>query len=294
FIPISCVPFRSERKSLAYNTSRHASPWRCGSTTGSDATTCHHDAPGMRRGGHGRITVRPGRLGRCRPRCGCTRVRRFRPHQSDISRALRPRAWSAGLCFLSRTTLELEALLMWPSFVFSRVGADSSSASRKRQGTRPNSRRQRFRPQIEALEDRLTPALLIVRSLTDAPVNLTDATVTLRDAIYAANNDLQVSPGGPTGSGADEIQFHSGLTGTIPLSQGELAITSNLKISGPGAGSLTISGSGLSRIFNVDDGVLGPTIDVQIVGLTLTGGKTLGSGGAIASFENLTVTNAVI
>jgi hypothetical protein len=133
---------------------------------------------------------------------------------------------------------------------------------------------------------------MIVGSLTDAPVNLADATVTLRDAIFAANNDVAVSPGGPIGSGTDEIQF--GVSGTIPLSQGELAITSNLKITGPGASSLAISGGGLSRIFNVDDSIAGPTINVEIVGLTLTGGTTADNGGAITSFENLTVTGAVI
>jgi hypothetical protein len=216
----------------------------------------------------------------------------FRPNQSDISRALRPRAWNDALCVLSRTTIELEALLMWLSSLFSRVGAGRSSASGQR--TRPHSRRERFRPQVEALEARLAPALLIVGSLTDTAVDLTDATVTLRDAVFAANNDLQVSPGGPTGSGSDEIQFQSGLIGTIPLSQGELAITSSLTITGPGASDLTISGGSLSRIFHVDDAAAGPTIDVEITGLTLTGGSTLASGGAIASFENLTVTGAVL
>ncbi|HMF14970.1 MAG TPA: hypothetical protein VKE94_21790, partial [Gemmataceae bacterium] len=81
------------------------------------------------------------------------------------------------------------------------------------------------RPWLESLEDRLAPALLLVNSLADAPVNLSDAVVTLRDAIHAANNDLAVSPGGPTGGGADEIQFAGGLTGTITLNQGRLVIT---------------------------------------------------------------------
>jgi hypothetical protein len=67
-----------------------------------------------------------------------------------------------------------------------------------------------------------------------------------------------------------------------------------LTVTGPGAGSLAISGGGLSRILNVDDGVGGPTIDVEIVGLTLTGGAAVDNGGAIRSVENVTVTEAVI
>src|SRR5206468_1937965 len=90
------------------------------------------------------------------------------------------------------------------------------SIKSKRRSSRPS-----FVPRLELLENRTAPAVLTVNSLADAPVDLTDTTVTLRDAIYAANNDLPVSPGGPTASGADEIRFESGLTGTISLVKGE-------------------------------------------------------------------------
>ena len=56
---------------------------------------------------------------------------------------------------------------------------------------------------LEQLEDRLAPAVLTVNSLQDLAVDLSDATVTLRDAIAAAETDAAVSPGGPSGSGAD-------------------------------------------------------------------------------------------
>src|SRR5262249_3049430 len=100
--------------------------------------------------------------------------------------------------------------------------------------------RNQHRPVLEILEDRMLPTVFTVNSLLDGPVNLGDTTVTLRDAIEAANSDVAVSPGGPIGSGADEIRFLAGLGGTIPLF-GELAIKSDLKITGPGATVLTIS-----------------------------------------------------
>ena len=96
----------------------------------------------------------------------------------------------------------------------------------------------RYRPRIEILEDRTVPAILMINSLLDpAFPDLTDSVVTLRDALYAANHDVQVSPGGPTGSGADEIQFQTGLSGIIQIHSilNELEVSSNLTITGPGA-----------------------------------------------------------
>jgi hypothetical protein len=49
------------------------------------------------------------------------------------------------------------------------------------------------------------------------------------------------------------------LTGVITLTSGELAVNQNLTISGPGAGLLTVSGNGASRIFDV-----GPTAIVML------------------------------
>ncbi|MEZ5942415.1 MAG: VCBS repeat-containing protein [Planctomycetaceae bacterium] len=72
-------------------------------------------------------------------------------------------------------------------------------------------------------------------------------------------------------------------TGTINLTQGQLVIDSNLKISGPGADQLTIDAQGNSRIFEVNGG-----IDVEIVGMTLTGGSSI-EGGAIRNTGNLTL-----
>ena len=73
----------------------------------------------------------------------------------------------------------------------------------------------------------------------------------------------------------------SGGPATILLLHGELAISESLTISGPGAGLLTIDASGYSRVLNIDDGKSASLVDVEISGLTLTGGTAIGSGGAI-------------
>src|SRR5262245_16782168 len=100
----------------------------------------------------------------------------------------------------------------------------------------------------EALEDRALPATITVTSLLD---NTTiDGLVTLREASQAANTDMAVDVS-TNGNGADTIVFAGGLTGTIELSGSELLISSDVTITGPGSGTLTIDGNDASRIFNV-------------------------------------------
>jgi predicted outer membrane repeat protein len=105
----------------------------------------------------------------------------------------------------------------------------------------------------------------------------------------------------------DTIHFDPILTAhgpaTILLTQGELRISDDLTIHGPGANLLTIDASGNDPTPDVDDGlgsrvfnVVGSStelIDVTIRGLTLTGGDT-NQGGAIRNIGNLTVLEAVI
>ena len=67
----------------------------------------------------------------------------------------------------------------------------------------------------------------------------------LRDAIANAN------PG-------DTIEFDMSpghVTSPITLTTGELTITQNLKIVGPGASDLTISGNSASTVFSIANGV---------------------------------------
>lgn len=93
-------------------------------------------------------------------------------------------------------------------------------------------------------------------------------------------------------AGADVITFQSGLTGTITLSTGELAINDSVSIVGPGAASLTIDADRTSRIFYLYDN--SALLDVTISGLTLTGGQET-TGGALWSYnESLTLDSMVI
>jgi len=91
----------------------------------------------------------------------------------------------------------------------------------------------------------------------------------------------------------DTIDF--AVTGTITLTNGELVITNDLAVAGPGVTNLTVSGNNASRVFNIAQG------NVTMSGLTITGGKTTGdngitetSGGGILSLGNLTLSRCVI
>ncbi len=103
-----------------------------------------------------------------------------------------------------------------------------------------------------------------------ASASLTDCS--LRQAIDAAN--LNADPGT-----IDHITFNSGVTGTITLGT-ELLVSEPVYINGPGANVLTISGGGVTRMFEID--MYGPnTLPVGIYRLTLSGGHIMGNGGAI-------------
>ncbi len=66
-------------------------------------------------------------------------------------------------------------------------------------------------------------------------------------------------------AGADDIVFQSGLTGTITLTGGELAITESATITGNGAANTVIDAQQMSRIFNVSQP--GATaVDVSLTG----------------------------
>jgi predicted outer membrane repeat protein len=142
---------------------------------------------------------------------------------------------------------------------------------------------------FEPLEDRRLLSTVTVDTLID--VNASDGLTTLREAIAAAMPN-------------DTIDFS--VTGTINLSSlGQLTINKNLTITGPGANLLTVRafdpsgtvGDG-THVFNIDDGNFTADKTVAISGLTLTGADVTASGnftgGAIQSFENLSITACTI
>jgi hypothetical protein len=120
---------------------------------------------------------------------------------------------------------------------------------------------------LETLEARCVPST--VTNLND------NGPGSLRDAIAT-------SPEGGT------VDFQPGLTGTITLTTGELAINKDLTIDGPGTSVITVSGNHASRVFNIGN------FAVAISGLAIANGAvTDGSGGGISNAGPLTVTDCI-
>ena len=83
----------------------------------------------------------------------------------------------------------------------------------------------------------------------------------------------------------------AGSPATIALTSGELGITKNMTINGPGADLLAVSGNNATRIFHIGSGAANVTID----GLTIRNGNgSNGSGGGIYNVGALTVTNSAL
>jgi hypothetical protein len=187
-----------------------------------------------------------------------------------------------AVAILEQTTLVKE-IPMWFRSLFDRVLARSARtpAWRGRHAPEHRPRPGSFRPHLEALENRWVPSTLTVTNALDTGA-LGDGS--LRGEIAAAQS-------------GDVINFAPGLAGqTITLTNGELAITRNLDIEGPGANQLTVSGNHASRVFDISAGVT-----VTIAGMTMTDGLANGSspvlasaGGGILNFGRLTLANDVL
>ncbi|QDT45553.1 putative outer membrane protein pmp20 precursor [Gimesia alba] len=153
----------------------------------------------------------------------------------------------------------------------------SNAAHSRRQNLAPFTRALVSRNAIEVLEDRTLLTAFTVVNTNDSGEG------SLREAIEAANAN----------AGADTISFDASLTGqTIVLTE-ELLISDDLTITGLGADQLTLDGNADSRIFNIDDGSLETTINVEISGLTLTNGSEY-KGGAIYNREVLVISDSLL
>ena len=102
---------------------------------------------------------------------------------------------------------------------------------------------------------------------TDMVTNMNDSGAGSLRAVIAA-----------AGSG-NTVEFESGVTGTIPLTSGAIAVEKSLTIVGPGASLMKIDAGHKSRIFET----MGTfsSISVSISGLTLAEGGSVEFGGAI-------------
>jgi hypothetical protein len=107
---------------------------------------------------------------------------------------------------------------------------------------------------VEALDDRCLPSTFTVTNLLDSGAG------SLRAAVASANAN----------PGVDDIDFT--VTGTIPLTSGQLDVTDSVTINGPGESALTVSGENLSRVFATSGA---PT--VAITNLTVANGRIVGS-----------------
>jgi hypothetical protein len=149
-----------------------------------------------------------------------------------------------------------------PSFVRRWMSGKGFAPPRGRQmAARPARRRPRLH--LEALEDRCVPTT--VMNTNDSGPD------SLRQAILD-------TPAGGT------VDFQSGLTGTITLTSGELAISKDLTITGPGASVLTVSGNHASRVFDI-----ARSYTVGISGLTIADGFASSFGGGIENAGTLRV-----
>jgi hypothetical protein len=149
---------------------------------------------------------------------------------------------------------------------------------RVRTGQNPAKALARFRPCLEAMEDRQAPAILTV---TTTAYDLSPG------SILSVINQSNASPE------HDTIVFDPQVFSTAKTIQltnwGEMPISNGVTITGPAAG-LTLDAMHLgNRIFNI----FAPGIQVQISNLTLTRGAMF-SGGAIHNVANLTLTNCTL
>jgi len=129
------------------------------------------------------------------------------------------------------------------------------------------------------------PLFLVVNATNDEATD-TDGKTSLREAILASN-------AAPT---ADVISFDPvvfATAKTITLSLGELSITDAVTINGAGPSKLSVSGGGLSRVFNIN--TPGTFSVVTISGMTITGGSATTDGGGITmADEDVFLANVVV
>jgi hypothetical protein len=122
-------------------------------------------------------------------------------------------------------------------------------------------------------------------------------------APIAAASTIAVTNGADSGPGSLRAAIAAAGVGdtvsipalTVSLTSGQLVINQGLAITGAGARATTITGSNLSRVFDITSGT------VSVSGVTITGGTgtdtpggTAGGGGAIESDGALTLTDSTV
>jgi hypothetical protein len=172
-------------------------------------------------------------------------------------------------------------------------------------------RPRRARPEIEAFEDRVVPAVINVNSLSDV-LNPAPGVVTLRSAIQQANTDGDATNTiNLTVAGTYKITL-AGTAGETDNQAGEFAIlptAGNLTIQNTSGGNVTMDGNHLNRVFDINTNFdpNNPTAKflVTFQGFTITNGVATdinnpdgpnATGGGIRDIGNasLTLNNVVV
>ncbi len=126
------------------------------------------------------------------------------------------------------------------------------------------------------------PIPLVVETTADG-IGCPPGTLDLRGTVDLAN----IEPGAQTIT-IDPTVFATAQTIILTGTQLELSNTSGTQtITGPSAG-VTVSGAGLSRVFQVDNGVT-----ASLSGLTISGGSTAGYGGGLYNYGGTTTLTGV-
>lgn len=136
---------------------------------------------------------------------------------------------------------------------------------------------------LEELETRWNPTTFTVDTFQDI-INPSDGLLSLREAFQSAQAN----------QGDSDIQFATALfvggpqtltlTGTLTFPD----LTGTVRLLGPGADKLTISGGNSTRLFQSGSSA------AVIQGVTLADGKSIGNGGAILNSSSMTLLDSVI
>jgi hypothetical protein len=131
------------------------------------------------------------------------------------------------------------------------------------------------------------------QAVTVSPTTLADETTANACGPPASNCSLRNAIASAEGTPGGTVVMPASLPGTYTLSHGALEITGDLTITGPGAGTVSISGGGASQLISIPAAA---TI-AAISGVALDDGSLTGlasAGGAVRNSGTLTLTNVTV
>ena len=133
----------------------------------------------------------------------------------------------------------------------------------------------------------LTLAVACLAMLGTTPANSRAATLIVTSAADSGPGSLRTAL--RNSRSGDTIKFSLPASSVITLTSGELLISKNLQILGPGAGNLTISGNRARRVFRIASRATVTIADVSIVN-----GVAEAGAGIYSDHATLTVSNCIV